>query len=593
MGLSCSLLKAKPKQKITEDGKYECLNSVKNSQSNKFTINDNNNETTKGNEKKSKSKNKSNVNIKKNIRKNNSLGAKETKTTKNSLNPLNKINSIKNIDKYNQKEKNEEENDNIKNKRNKLRRSNIMKSYMPKLNIENNYYIVCPSCQLLFPDIKEINYDKGKKDFNVFYTCKCNNSKKLNKSMFLNFINGNRPHEKNNEFNQDEILEHFIQEINKKKDFEGKEMLTSAIQNSLDVNSAAPPAFSNINESIRDPSMIKSFFPNFKVSQLPPIKEEEDKNNKTINNKKELISHPINFQNEQEEDGNDFKEYRCIKTIKKSTRISSLIQLESELLCLSCYNNKIYILDINQQSDNLDEQELNEEGIAICLLEFKPNFLLIGTNENYISLWDLNSRIQEYIFLGHQKWVNGLVKCNEEVFASCSNDKNIIIWDFINKKLIKKIQAHDDCIMALIKLNNGKLCSGSCDLIIKIWNWQTSECLYKYEGFENWIRCLCQFDEQTLLVGSDKTITVWKNREIKGILSEHNNDVRDFCVIDENYFASASFDNTIKIWNINFLNCEQTLEGHSSNVVNIIKLKGSSNLASCSTDNTIKIWKKN
>ena len=60
----------------------------------------------------------------------------------------------------------------------------------------------------------------------------------------------------------------------------------------------------------------------------------------------------------------------------------------------------------------------------------------------------------------------------------------------------------------------------------------------------------------------------------------------------KNYFASASFDNTIKIWNINFLNCEQTLEGHSSNVVNIIKLKGSTNLASCSTDNTIKIWKK-
>ena len=585
MGLSCSLFKTRPKQKITEDGKYECLNSVKNSQSNKFTINDSNNETTEEKEKKSKSKNKNDIKIKKNIKKVNSLEEKENKTTKNSTNPFNKINSTKNVDKFNLIEKTQDESKLIKSKKNKLKRSNIMKSYMPKINIENNYYIVCPSCQLLFPDIKEINYDKEKKDFNVSYTCKCNNSKKLNKSMFLNFINGNRPHEKNNEFNQDEILEHFIKEMNEKKNFEGKEMLTSAIQNSLDVNSAAPPVFCNINESIRDPSMIKSFFPNFKVSQLPPIKEEEDKNH--------LISQPFRFHIGQEEDFFEFKKYSCIKTIKKSTRISSLIQLESGLLCLSCYNNKIYILDINQQSDNLDEQELNEEGIAICLLEFKPNILLIGTNENYISLWDLNSRIQEHIFLGHQKWVNGLVKCNEEVFASCSNDKNIIIWDFINKKLIKKIQAHDDCIMALIKLNNGKLCSGSCDLIIKIWNWQTSECLYKYEGFENWIRCLCQFDEQTLLVGSDKTITVWKNREIKGILSEHNNDVRDFCVIDENYFASASFDNTIKIWNINFLNCEQTLEGHSSNVVNIIKLKGSSNLASCSTDNTIKIWKKN
>ena len=337
--------------------------------------------------------------------------------------------------------------------------------------------------------------------------------------------------------------------------------------------------------------MIRSFFPNFKVSQLPPIKEEE-KNNNSINNKEVIISQPFCFQpkEDEEEDDSDFKKYYCIKTLQKSARFSSLIQLESGLLCLSCYNNKIYILDINQ---DLDEQELKEEGIAMCLLEFKPNILLVGTNENYISLWNLNTKIQEFIFLGHEKWVNDLVKCNEAIFASCSNDKNIIIWDLNNRKLIKKIPAHDDCIMAIIKLNNGNLCSGSCDLIIKIWNWETSECLYKYEGFENWIRCLCQFDEQTLLVGSDKTISVWKNREIKGILSEHNNDVRDLCVIDKNYFASASFDNTIKIWNINFLNCEQTLEGHNSNVINIIKLKGSDNLASCSTDNCIKIWKKN
>ena len=38
-----------------------------------------------------------------------------------------------------------------------------MKSYLPKLSIENNYYIVCPACQLLFPTIKDFEYDKKKK----------------------------------------------------------------------------------------------------------------------------------------------------------------------------------------------------------------------------------------------------------------------------------------------------------------------------------------------------------------------------------------------------------------------------------------------
>lgn len=63
--------------------------------------------------------------------------------------------------------------------------------------------------------------------------------------------------------------------------------------------------------------------------------------------------------------------------------MSSLIQLESGALCVSCYDNKIYILDINKKNNNLNEKKLVEDGIAICLLEFKPNFLLVGTNENY------------------------------------------------------------------------------------------------------------------------------------------------------------------------------------------------------------------
>ena len=578
MGVSCFQHESKNRKKLANDGpdKPKIKSTIKNSKSDIIDVNK-----------------EENVKIKKNMKRSNTLGKKTDKTkespTKNSEIKDTTKNDYKN--KINEKKWNK--NNKKENKKKQLTRSNIIKAYMPTFAKENNYYIVCPTCQLLFPNITNIDYDKEKKDFRVFYTCKCNTSNKLNKSsMFLDFINKNRPQEKNTNFNQSEVMEQFIKKINKEKNFEGREMLTSAIQNSLDINCAPPPACVNIKESIRNPSLIKSFFPNFKVSQLQPIKEEVEKElkNQTFQNKDQINSQPSFLQKEPEDDIYDFKKYKCIKTFNKTSRVSSLIQLESGALCISYYDNKIYIFDIN---NNLNEKELKEDGIAICLLEFKPNFLLVGTNENYISLWNLNSHKREYIFEGHTMWVNGLAKCNEEKFASCSNDKNIIIWDFTNKTLVNKISAHNESILTIIKLNNGNLCSGSCDLIIKIWNWETAECLYKYEGFENWIRCICQFDDQTLIVGSDKTITILKNKEIKAILSEHNNDVRNICKIDENYFASASFDNTIKIWNINFLSCEQTLEGHTSNVVNIIKLKGSNSLASCSTDNTIKIWRQN
>ena len=73
-----------------------------------------------------------------------------------------------------------------------------------------------------------------------------------------------------------------------------------------------------------------------------------------------------------------------------------------------------------------------------------------------------------------------------------------------------------------------------------------------------------------------------------------SNPVRTFCQIDENHFASGSFDKTIKIWEINTWKCVQTLEGHTGNIIGIINLKmdGKQAIASCSNDKSIKIWEK-
>ena len=598
MGVLCSDNNNKRKE-IVKLNKKHSIKSVKSNQDELFENNNNDNikKKEKTDEKRNKSEDKFNQDI--SIPKKKKKSNDNNKERKISNKDKRKNNSNKNLIDIDEKEKEKEKSDKepesskqIKKKQKEdLRKSNLMKSYMPQLKIENNYYIVCPSCQLLFPTIKKFEYNSKEKDFNIFYTCKCNSSGKLSKSLFLNFINGNRPHERNENFNESKKFKELIKEADKKEDFQGKEILSNAIKNSLEINAAAPPA--SVNKSIRDSSIIKSYFPHFKVSKLQSIKEENEENKERNNNNKEVInSLPFNLQSE---DNDNFKEYKCIKTFQKKARLSSLIQLDSGFLASGSYDCKICIWDLNQESDDVYEKELQEVGIVLCLMEFKPNYLLAGTNFNYISLWNLNSESNEpeFRFLGHEKWVNCLVKCNEEIFTSGSNDGYIITWNFEEKKLIIKIKAHDDCILCMTKLINGNICSGGVDLLIKIWNWQTGECLYKYEGFEHWIRCICQFDEQNLLVGSDNSVIIWKNKEINGYLSEHNHDVRDICVIDENYFASASFDNTIKIWNQNYLGCEQTLKGHTSNVINIIKLKGTTNLASCSVDNTIKIWSNN
>src|SRR5208282_3964702 len=59
---------------------------------------------------------------------------------------------------------------------------------------------------------------------------------------------------------------------------------------------------------------------------------------------------------------------------------------------------------------------------------------------------------------------------------------------------------------------------------------------------------------------------------------------------DNKRLASASYDNTIKIWDAASGACLQTLEGHSRSVMSVAFSHDNKRLASASGDNTIKIW---
>ncbi len=59
---------------------------------------------------------------------------------------------------------------------------------------------------------------------------------------------------------------------------------------------------------------------------------------------------------------------------------------------------------------------------------------------------------------------------------------------------------------------------------------------------------------------------------------------------DSAWLASASADNTVKVWDASSGECLRTLEGHSSAVCSVAFSHDSARLASASGDNTVKVW---
>ena len=250
------------------------------------------------------------------------------------------------------------------------------------------------------------------------------------------------------------------------------------------------------------------------------------------------------------------KKYKNTKTLKGSNdRITSLIRLSSGYIATGSYDFSIKIWDITKEPEDSLISKKNSLGTPFCLLELKPNELLAGNSMNCIDIFDLNDdsdKIKNSLF-EHWLWITALVKCEENNFASASNDARIIIWDSNNKKKLRELKGHTGCILTMILLENCNLCSGGIDESIIIWDWKKGRNISNFKGHDGFLKTICQFNDEILLTGSnDKNIKIWNMNLIQiGELKGHEDSVRTLCKIDGNYFASGSFDNTIKIWDFN------------------------------------------
>lgn len=197
------------------------------------------------------------------------------------------------------------------------------------------------------------------------------------------------------------------------------------------------------------------------------------------------------------------------------------------------------------------------------------------------------------------------VKCVDlhptEPWMLCSlYNGNINVWNFENQTLVKTFEVCDLPVRAakFIARRNW-IVTGSDDMQIRVFNYNTLERSHAFEAHSDYVRCIVVHPTQPYILTSsdDMLIKLWnweKSWSCQQVFEGHSHYVMQIAINpkDNNTFASASLDRTLKVWQLGSSIANFTLEGHEKGVNCVDYYHGGEKpyLISGADDRLVKIW---
>ena len=269
---------------------------------------------------------------------------------------------------------------------------------------------------------------------------------------------------------------------------------------------------------------------------------------------------------------------------------SSICELPNTKFIVTSRNN-IYEFDLYDKSISLYDNNYGVNGhsgsILSCCLLGNNKFLITGSEDRTIRGWNIKTGNCEYVLKGHTYEVILIVPFKKGQIIS-SDTLTIKIWDVASKQCLKTLQAPN--IESLCVTKNYIIYGDSNERVIILDN-KTFEQRGIFASSGN-IMSIIQLDESHIICGSDnKLITIWNidTLEFEYELNGHTGIITDLSLLQDGRLVSGSDDKTIRIWNLDTYECENILENNPSLPVNKIKVLDNGWIASY-YPNIIRFW---
>nr|XP_032526450.1 coatomer subunit beta' isoform X1 [Danaus plexippus plexippus] len=197
------------------------------------------------------------------------------------------------------------------------------------------------------------------------------------------------------------------------------------------------------------------------------------------------------------------------------------------------------------------------------------------------------------------------VKCVDqhptEPWLLCSlYSGDVNIWNYETHTQIKRFEVCDLPVRAAkFVMRKNWVVTGSDDMQIRVFNYNTLERVHNFEAHSDYIRCIVIHPTQPYILTSsdDLLIKLWnwdRNWACQQVFEGHTHYVMQIVINpkDNNTFASASLDTTVKVWQLGSSISNFTLEGHEKGVNCVDYYHGGEKpyLISGADDRLVKIW---
>ncbi|KAJ1948227.1 hypothetical protein FBU59_001691 [Linderina macrospora] len=185
-----------------------------------------------------------------------------------------------------------------------------------------------------------------------------------------------------------------------------------------------------------------------------------------------------------------------------------------------------------------------------------------------------------------------------EHIASGSADTRVFLWntygDCTNYGML---QGHKAGVLEVQWMPNGRLISASADKTVAVWDTLTGERLKRSKGHSAAVNACCPLnfkagdDNVYASASDDGTVRLWDARQRHATATiDHGLPLTSLAVHGSTVYA-GSVDNSIGGWDIRTLSQVQVLRGHSDTVMGLATSpKTGHYLVSTSLDNTVRLW---